>query len=491
MEEGRRHRIALGSILAAAFVLPCVFFLGPRSIDGFLTVEWAARLVSGTYAPGEWPQSQRFGYLLPVAFLQSILGVNGASSALPGMLASLLHVLAAYGIGRLLVSPAAGLAAAGILTVLPFSTIHATQVFPDLPVAALGAAALALLLREDRRAPPRIGPILAAGALLGWAYLVKQTVVFLLVFLAGWILRGRRWRLAWVAAPVALAVAAEAVAFAVLTGDPLHRNRAGNAFVAQMILDIGAWRPGVRVSTMLWAFPSLLLNPFDHGFPWFLGLAWPAATAFAFFRKEPWARFLGALAAAHFLLATVWPLRLQPYLPALVRDARHLAGMLIPMAVLAGAGWVRLGPRLRIAAAGAVALLGLAGTIFTWSYLSAEDEGLRAAARVLGDRRALRIRATDVHGNRAELLRYRLGYDPAFDVRSYVQEELPELQGEWIVVDDRAPIASREGGARVEGRRLPIPAGWTEEWSGEFRERGDVRRLRKGDPYRVRIFRAP
>ena len=67
----------------------------------------------------------------------------------------------------------------------------------DLPVVALMLLGLALLERERRRgsSPPRTGPLLAAGAVLGLAAATKQTGWFLLPFLlaAAWQRGGRRY----------------------------------------------------------------------------------------------------------------------------------------------------------------------------------------------------------------------------------------------------------------------------------------------------------
>ncbi len=493
--EERNHRRALAAILALAAALPTIFFLGPRTGDDYRTIESAVQIRAGTYSPGDMPQTMRFGLLLPLALLQAVFGVNAFSSALPGVISAVLHAWSVWSVGRLLVSPAAGLAAAALLVLLPLSTTYSSTLYPDLPTAALGAAAFALLLGESKNERPRLGPILGAGALLGWAYLVKQTVVFLLLFLACWIARARLWRLAWAALPFALLFAAESLAFALLSGDPMRRSLQGNAFLAEHLLEYGGWRSGRPLLGLFTPFLESLFNPRNAGFIWFSGLAWPALAAFCAFRKLPWARFLGLLALAHLLLATLWPIRLHPYVPALVRAARHLSGMLLPLSVLAGAGWVALRGRLRVAAGCSFVVLSLASTALLWADYASRDAGLRAAINFVKVRVPSSVHAVDSFGNPSALARYRFGYAPSPVVQGYTQEDLPQLRSTWVIVEDVARIGSRAGLPRLDGRDLAIPPDWQEAWAGNFPIDTGPRRFLLGEgpatTNRVRIFRVP
>ena len=484
----RDHAIALTVILGMTLLLPIVFHLNPRTIDHFLTTRYAHDLQAGSYRPTLWPQSTRFGMLLPLALLQALLGVNAASSAALTILASLGHVLAVYGLGRVLFSPRTALGAAAIVAVLPLETIQATLLFPDLPAAGAAIGGFALLVREACAEHPRLRFLLLSGALLAVAYLFKQSVVFILLFAAAWAVAGRRWRLWPVAIPLAITMAVESMVLWRLTGDAFFRHSASNTFLADM--NQREYFASSSLIGIAFRFPQLLLNPLNRGFPYLMGLAALFVIAGWPLRREPPVRFLVAFCGTLFVLATFWPARLIPYVPALIPDARHLIFLAGPMAVVISEGASRRGRRSSLLIGAAFSILCLLSTGFIRTHLDREDAGDRAAWNFLARQGCRRVRAVDRHGHSSELYAYLSGYSPDVRVLEYRVDDLPELRGEWIVVDDRSRIGDATGVVWISGRDLPIPARWELVWEERFPAPWDPRASSRIDEYRVRIFRA-
>lgn len=493
LSADRRHRLLLGGVLGASLLLPLIFFLGPRTIDHFLIARYAHQVLHHQFHLTEWPQSARFGLILPVAVLEAMFGVNPGSAVALTMAFSLLHVAACYVLTRALFNREAALAAAAIAAFLPLETIQATLLYPDLPASALSVAGLAVLVIESRKERPALSRLLLAGALFGASYLVKQTVVFTLLFVGGWVLLRRLWRLWPAALPIALTVVGETVAIAVLTGDPFYRHGHINRFVADKnYVEVFA---GMGPAGICLRFVWELLNPLDRSFPYMIGTAALYLAASWRFRHEPAVRFLFFLWLTGLILTTLWPVRLRPFVPALVSDGRHLAPLIAPTAAVLGAAFLRLPTRARMVAGVAYAGISLASTAMIHQYLAREDAGDRAAFAFLRESGATRIRATDNHGNFPELLQFLSGYASNVDIRHYSPQDMDGMKDEWVVVNDHTLAGGPDAPPGSRPRELRIPPPWTCVWKQSFAARWDPRSLLSGvktpPNYEVRVFRVP
>ena len=126
-----------------------------------------------------------------------------------------LLILATYGIGRRLVSPAGGLIAAWLVATSPPFLFMQMSMMNDIPVAAAWAVAIYLLLR-----PPTTGAAAAAGLAAAVAILIRPNLLHLAVAMGGFVLirrveGGARARLRQAVA-FALAVAPGIVATALI-----------------------------------------------------------------------------------------------------------------------------------------------------------------------------------------------------------------------------------------------------------------------------------
>ena len=483
LSSDRRHRLLLAGIVGLTILLPLCFFLGPRTIDHFLTTGYAWQMLHHEFHPTSWPQSTRFGLLLPMALLQWTFGVGPASAAALTIAFSAVHVLAVYLLTRALFSPDAALVAAAISALLPLETLQATLLYPDLPAAALATAGLAILIAEVRQERPRLRFLILAGSFFAGSYLIKQTVVFHLLFVGGWVALRKHWSVWPAAIPIVFTIAVETTCLAAMTGDPAFRQTHVNRFVADKNYD--EYFHSMGVADLSTRFLSELFNPLDRAFPYLIGIAGIYGALSWRSRAEPPVRFLFVLWLILLVLTTFWPVRWSPFVPALVTDGRHLVPMIAPMAAVVGAAFVRLPDRQRLALGIAFTAACLLATALTHQYLAKEDAGDRVAYGVLKAKGATRIRATDIHGNGPELLKFLSGYDPRIDIRAYRPEDLQQMKAEWIVVNDRTPLS----------RELRIPASWDCVWKQHFPVRWDPRSLVTGAPrepdYEVRIYRAP
>ena len=198
-------------ILALAIELRLIFFQGVIHTDDLTYSHLAERLAEGV-SPFAKPLPDiygalRIGLYAPVALAYKIVGVStGATVAWPFLL-SLLGIVAAYVVGRIVRSEAAGLLAAFMLAVLPTNVVAATALLGDGPIAALSVITVALLLVSNRTQGARSIAALA-GSLLCFSLGVfnKPLILLLLPFLALFVmLRTKRVSLRIVGAALVLA----------------------------------------------------------------------------------------------------------------------------------------------------------------------------------------------------------------------------------------------------------------------------------------------
>jgi 4-amino-4-deoxy-L-arabinose transferase-like glycosyltransferase len=219
----------------------------PRWFDALRVADDARAFPDG---PGPFPFSSgaatqhalRIGSIVPERLFQEIFGFGQVAFYAFPFLMGIVLVLATYALGRMLFGRHAAVLAALIVVLQPIlvrTTNNNTswQLLPDVPAAALFVTGLALVVAAGRRmaagAGGRAAPwlLVAAGACFGWAYLVRELVVFLfpviLVALLLWRVPWRRWWL--LALPMVGALGVELVWASHLYGDALARWHVASA----------------------------------------------------------------------------------------------------------------------------------------------------------------------------------------------------------------------------------------------------------------------
>lgn len=220
------------ALLACYAAVQSAFVRPPQPSDALHYFFDGARLPATT-----WPahQALRIGLTIPVWVLTRVLGYSEAAYYALPYLATAGLVVATYWLGRLLDSRAAGAIAGLLIVANPFVLDDSSILLPDLPAAALLTGAVTLLVWEWRRADgsttlTRVdrAVLIAVGLMLGWAYLIREFIVFWypVIALVILVLRLPRpwWRL--VAAATAGVVAFELLWGLVFHGTPFARIQA-------------------------------------------------------------------------------------------------------------------------------------------------------------------------------------------------------------------------------------------------------------------------
>jgi 4-amino-4-deoxy-L-arabinose transferase-like glycosyltransferase len=180
---------------------------------------------------GPFHQTLRIGLVLPVSALIGLTGYSELAYYGVGYLSVAVLVVAVFVLGRVLFGRAVGVGAALLMIANPHVLEHGSQLLPDLPATALVTVAVGAMImaaQPTRTRRTRDLLLLAAGALLGWAYLVRELIGVVLpaapVLLV--VLGLRRRALLRVAVPAATMVGVELAWGALFHGDPFARMRA-------------------------------------------------------------------------------------------------------------------------------------------------------------------------------------------------------------------------------------------------------------------------
>lgn len=186
-EEPRHPRLVHDWLLVAALVafyaaLQSAFVRPPQVSDQLHYLVDAANLPQVS-----WPahQALRIGLTIPVWILTRLFGYSEAAYYGVPYLTTATLVASTYWLGRLLDSRAAGVISGLLIIANPLVLDESSQLLPDLPAATLVVVAVTLLLWQWRRTgvSARLrgvdhAVLVGVGALLGWAYLVREFVVF-------------------------------------------------------------------------------------------------------------------------------------------------------------------------------------------------------------------------------------------------------------------------------------------------------------------------
>ena len=461
-------------LIAAALAIRLVLFTGLQGNDDLIYSGAAWGLLHGESPIRVDLLATRVGFTVPLAGLYAVLGVHPWVLALPALLASLSLVFLAWRIGRDLYSPAGGAMAAAVAALTPLDVLYSTAGFLDCPLAALlGAGAYCSWTASRREAG--WGHALAAGAFWGWAYLVKESAIPLILPLLPFVVRPSRWRAVLVSlGGVAAVVLAEAVVYGIAFGDVLHRFHL--AHQAQS----GASEDGFLARLLL--IPSFCLNPAG---PWAayagtLPVLAAAGWILACRRGRSEASRLGLWWLGSGMLLALFPLGVWPYQPALTVQPRMLAVMTLPGSLLAAALW-EAGPRARrwVAGAGVVAgALALLSSVKLHADSAIWSRGAEWAFLELSGKPGTNV-ITDPRT--AGVLRLRAGYRPPWNLVAY-DPTLPAPSAGTLLLRNGALASHAE---RWDG--VPPPP-W---WNAADPPRTTVAEARWRAPWRIRGPRGP
>lgn len=176
----------------------------------------------------------RVGLFAPVALCIKIFGLNELAFILYPFLLSMFGIILVFLAGQTFFNDRAGLIAATIMAILPFDTRYASILFPDLPAAFwanLGVLLLYWGLQRETWTLKIIYGVLS-GLAIGLAWLTKENIVYLLLFIGLYLVwcscRHRRNVMVLVGTSIAVitVLVIELLIYSEYTGDFLFRFHA-------------------------------------------------------------------------------------------------------------------------------------------------------------------------------------------------------------------------------------------------------------------------
>jgi 4-amino-4-deoxy-L-arabinose transferase-like glycosyltransferase len=415
-----------GLLLALTFaaILRIYYFTGLQTGDDIVYSRIAVDRLNGKVGVS-MTQEARPGFLLPILVSYAVLGPGEVPLVLYNVLCSIGLVAAVWFLARRFWDPPAATAAAMVAAFHPILVRYASECHADTPLSLWIALAVLVFLGalDD---DPKLRLRILCGLLLGWAYLHKESAIYMAAFFAGhWILTRRDWK--WylpIAAPVVAVFVAESIGFALLTGNPLARY----AMIRQ-------WHAGTYMAERYTTLGSILHRQFLElplllFTPWYgrNGTGLINLVCLASGASLLWKRDLGARVAAGWFLVfyaayCLWPSSLSPFLPGFFLFEWTLPVFGAPLALLFG------GVRSRVLVAGIVivGVITLRGTSEQGAVFAAGSRDARAwlektpAARVIADDKTI------------ENLDFFEGHRPS---RIYIPfQEAKEFAGAVVIVD--------------------------------------------------------
>ncbi len=186
--------LPLLAIVALGVQLRLTFYQGVIHTDDLVYSQLAWRLAEGV-SPFAEPlpptfAAARIGLYGPVALAYWLFGASDATTLWWPFVCSILAILGAYGIGRLVHAETSGLLAAFLIAVLPTNVAAATALLGDGPIAAMSIGTVFFLLLSNRTTGWRSLASMAGSLVcFGVGMLNKPLILLTLPFLAVYFMR--------------------------------------------------------------------------------------------------------------------------------------------------------------------------------------------------------------------------------------------------------------------------------------------------------------
>jgi hypothetical protein len=357
----RRTAIALVLSIVVAAGLRAWYFTGLQIGDDIVYSRIAVNRLNGVPDVTN-TQGARNGFMLPILAAYALFGAGEVSLVLYNVLCSTALVGTVFLLARKLFGDAAAAPAALVAAIHPNLVRYASECHTDTPVAFWITLALLVFLTaldDDPGARRRI----LSGLLLGWAYLHKETVIYMALFFAGhWIATKRSWKwYAPIALPVAGTVVLEMVGFWSMTGNPLERYAMIRRWHAGFYMAERYTTLGSILHREFVELPVLLFTPWwGNRYVGLINLACLGAGAWSLAKRARGAGTASGWFLALYAGYSFWPSSLYPFLPGFFLFDWTLPPLGTSLAVLFGSVSLR-SPAAAVALilAGVVVLAGL------------------------------------------------------------------------------------------------------------------------------------
>lgn len=218
---------SLAVIIFIAGAIRVYFLTGFQGTDDLVFAKVAYNIANGSFKPGTYIGTLRYGLNLPLAISTMFFGFNEYALTLYPLITSLVTILMVYLIGKDLFGRQVGLGAAVLMAFCPLDIIWAGRIQADAPLLMFMVASCLLFFKAmENHANVHVanGLFFASGVLLGLGYATKNVAIFLGPFLGflAWYRTVWLFRMAWVVGGFLVVFAAEAAFFFWQTGDPLY-----------------------------------------------------------------------------------------------------------------------------------------------------------------------------------------------------------------------------------------------------------------------------
>lgn len=494
-EQKRKTRRILFAILLLALLLRLILFIGPRVIDHFHIAQYADGLTRGEYHGMTNAQGLRHGIIATVACCKTFFGFNDFSMALPFLAAALGCILLTFRIGSRLFDDKTGLIAAFLLSIFPLFITHATLPYPDMVGAFFSFLALDLYFSVNDHPDSAHRRHLFAGLSIGFGFLCKMTTVFMVPVIGLMVFMKRKWDSSLLLAPVGMAAMLlfDLVIAWFLTGNPLHRYEVSGEIAETAIRDIFFPTSEEIRARMLWEVPSHLFFPFAPKSIYLLFFPWLFLPAAFFLRRDPKARAIIGASLVLLLCIWIWPIKLFPYIPALIMEGRHFTLLAVPFCLLIAAWMNRIPGKASVFLAVFLALSSVAAAVHIRDYLRIYDKGERIAFQFVTSKDATRILT---HENHKPLLEYLNRFKRKPEISVFHATDAGSLNDAWLILDDRNYIrnSTEDKTKTFTPDLLPGLAGWEKvrEFTINHRQ-NPLKRILGEEPktYRIHVYHRP
>lgn len=446
----------LAALLFLALVLRFFYFTGLQVGDDIVYSRIAVDRLNGQVDVTNVQQT-RSGFLLPIVISYGLFGAGEVPMLLYNLLCSTALVAAVFLLGRAMFGDGAGLLGGLVVAVHPNLVRFATECHTDTP-AALWMALAVLAVYAARLSDPGARLRILAGLLLAWAYLHKESTIYMALFFAGhWWFTRRSWK--WylpIAAPLAGVVVLEMMAFADLTGNPLARYSLIRYWHAGQYMAEKYTTARSILHRQFVELPVLMFTPwYGRNFTGLVNLACLLGGIVLLWKRVAGAGMILVWFLAFYLAYSFWPSSLRPFMPGFFLFEWTLPVFGAPLAAMFGGG----GAQLRREAAVALAAVVAIASLVTIHSGRAEGRSLTAGAREargwIAREKFARIVTDD---KTAEALDFFEGHRPS---RLYIPfQEASSLAGSVVIVDKFWSQQGKWWTRPVPKEALEPPASW-------------------------------
>lgn len=218
---------AFTAILIVGIVLRILLFSGLQGSDDLQYTHNAYQFLDGGFnsVTDDVTKTRLLSYI-PVSLFFYLLGVNEISAVLYPLVCSIGLLLLVYKLGALLFDDKTALLAMALYACFPIEVIHATMLYPELPMGLLMGLSMYCFLTVLKHPGKNENLLLfLAGVLVACAYMVKITAVLLLgVYCVYFLCYKRNVRaMLLLGAGLAVVIAAESLFYYSQNGDFLFQ----------------------------------------------------------------------------------------------------------------------------------------------------------------------------------------------------------------------------------------------------------------------------